>query len=180
MKGVKRFDASKPVVNVAADVPERALGSLRIGQGATIRVAAFPSRRFTGHVERVSDQVDSAKRTVEALLHVPNPTRSLKPGMFATVVLHVRLAAEPGAERPLSVPASAVVTDGDARYVFVQVAPLTFERRAVELALSAGGARAGTRVVVLSGLAPGERVVTRGAFTLKSELAKAAFAEDEH
>ena len=78
---------------------------------------------------------------------------------------------------------TALVTDGDARYLFVEVAPRTFERRAVTVApLAPPGSAAppGGRVVVRTGLASGERVVIRGAFTLKSELAKAALAEDEH
>lgn len=163
-------------VLVAADVPERALGALRAGQGATVRLAAFPDRSYTGRVERLGDVVDPATRTVKALVRVPNPDRELRPGMFATVALDVPgVGAEPAAA-VLTVPASALVNDGDARYVFVEVGPRSYERRAVEVA---GGA-AGGRVVVTSGLSGGERVVTRGAFTLKSELGKAAFGDDDH
>ena len=162
-------------VLVAADVPERALSALRTGQGATVRLAAFPDRTYTGRVERIGDVVDPATRTVKALVRVPNPERMLRPGMFATVALDVPgVGAEPAAA-VLTVPASALVNDGDARYVFVEVGPRSYERRAVEVA---GGA-AGGRVVVTSGLSAGERVVTRGAFTLKSELGKAAFGDED-
>jgi hypothetical protein len=83
----------------------------------------------------------------------------------------------------VTIPDAALVTDGDARYVFVEVSPRTFERRAVEVAslVPPGSAAAtGGRVMVRRGVASGERVAVRGAFTLKSELAKAALAEDEH
>jgi multidrug efflux pump subunit AcrA (membrane-fusion protein) len=162
-------------VLVAADVPERALAALRAGQGATVRLAAFPDRSYSGRVERVGDVVDPATRTVKALIRVPNPERTLRPGMFATVALDIPgVGSEPAAVL-LTVPSSALVNDGDARYVFVEVGPRSYERRAVEVA---GGA-AGGRVVITSGLAAGERVVTRGAFTLKSELGKAAFGDED-
>lgn len=173
--------ADLSTVNVAAHVPEAALGALRVGQRAAIRVTALPGRPFAGTVRRISDQLDSTQRTVDALVQVSNTGRALKPGMFATVALTVPGAgrASPGTSI-LSVPETAVVTDGEARYVFVEVGPRAYERRAVELAPGprAGGLQGG-RVVVVSGLRQGERVVTRGAFALKSELTKGAFAEDE-
>lgn len=176
--------ADLSVVNVAAQVPERNLASVRIGQGASIRVSSFPNLRFAGRVERTGDQVDPEKRTVEALVRVTNTNRVLKPGMFATVALNVPLAvttvrSEQAAAALVSVPEEAVVTDGAARYVFVQVAPLTFVRREIRVA-SGAGASAGGRVTITEGIVPGDQIVTRGAFTLKSQLAKASLGEDHH
>lgn len=178
--------ADLSTVNVAARVPEAAIGTVRVGQRAAIRVTALPGRPFAGTVRRISDQLDSAQRTVDALVQVSNTGRALKPGMFATVALTVPGAgrtsarASAGGVPVLSIPETAVVTDGEARYVFVEVGPRTYDRRSVELAPGprAGGLQ-GERVVVVSGLRPGERVVTRGAFALKSELSKGAFAEKE-
>lgn len=179
--------ADLAAVNIAADVPERVLSALRVGQGAQVRVAAYPDLRFSGRVTRVLDQLDPDTRTAKALVQVTNTGRVLKPGMFATVALsaagppsaRLGTAGETAAALVLSIPATAIVTDGSGRYVFVEVAPRTFERREVLLAPTSGPMRAGGRVVVLSGVNPGERVVTRGAFTLKSEMAKSSFAEDE-
>jgi hypothetical protein len=101
--------------------------------------------------------------------------------MFATVRFGIRgTAGDPGIV--VTIPDAALVTDGDARYVFVEVSPRTFERRAVEVAslVPPGSAATGSRVMVRRGVASGERVAVRGAFTLKSELAKTALAEDEH
>ena len=81
----------------------------------------------------------------------------------------------------LTIPESAVVTDGDKRYVFVQTGPRQFERREVETSPVAppGSSMVNSAfVLVRSGLRAGERVVTRGAFTLKSELAKAGLGHD--
>ena len=172
--------ADVSAVNVAANVPERALAAVRIGQPAAVQIAARPGVQFAGRVTRVSDVVDSASRTVEALVRVANSGRLLKPGMFATVTLR-GASAGGAAGQVLTIPASAVVTNGATRYVLVEVGPRTYVRRTVELAPGgvAGGGPAAGRVAVVSGLAPGDRVVTRGAFTLKSELAKASLVDED-
>lgn len=172
--------ADLSTVDVAAEVPERAMPLLHIGQRATITLAAYPALRFEGRVERVRDQLDPATRTVRAIIHVPNPQRSLRPGMFAGVTLDApaEAALQTGGPTLLVIPESALVTEGEARYVFVEVAPRTFERRAVQVeALSAPGSTvpAVGRVAVRSGVAAGERIAVSGAFTLKSEMGKAGF-----
>lgn len=170
-------------VDVAAEVPERAMPLLRIGQRATLTLAAYPALRFEGRVERLRDQLDPSTRTVKAIIHVPNPQRALRPGMFASVTLDApaEAALGTGASTLLTIPESALVTDGEARYVFVEVAPRAFERRAVQVeALSAPGSTvpAVGRVAVRAGLAAGERIAVSGAFTLKSEMGKAGFEHD--
>ena len=80
------------------------------------------------------------------------------------------------------IPESAVVTVGAERYVFVEVAPRTFERRPVMIeSLTPPGSAAPTssQVVVRSGLAPGARIAIRGAFTLQSEFAKSKLGESD-
>lgn len=183
--------ADLTAIDVIAQVPERSLSLLRIGQRADVRIASYPDVPFTGVVERIKAELDPNTRTVKAVLHVPNLRRALRPGMFASVRLDVPLGSavgvtasggEAGRATLLTVPETAVVSDGAQRYVFVEVAPRTFERREVRVAsVAPAGSAAATsgRVAVLEGIAPGERVVVRGAFTLKSELAKAAFGEEE-
>jgi RND family efflux transporter MFP subunit len=177
--------ADLSVVDVVADVPERALPLLRVGQTAAIELAAYPETPFAGRVERLHDELDVETRTVHAVIHVPNPSGRLRPGMYASVALDLSVGAvvSDGSATVLTIPESALVTDGETRYAFVEVAPRTYERREVRIAsLAPAGVSASTsgRVAVVAGLTRGELVVVRGAFTLKSELAKAAFAEDEH
>ncbi len=182
------IEAGEPVVTIAdlsevdvvAQVPEVSLAAVRVGRRATITVAAFPELRFTGEVERLRDMLDEETRTVPAVLHVPNNGGVLRPGMYAAVRVETG-AAEGG--QVLTVPASAIVTDGLSQVVFVNVGERTFERREVrtESLSSPGSVRTvGSRVRVLDGLRPGEQVVIRGAFTVKSELSKAAFGEGDH
>lgn len=170
--------ADLSVVNVVADVPERALPALRVGQAASIRVTGAPQAAFAGRVTRVSDVLDPEKRTARALISVSNSGRALKPGMFATISLR---NAGTSTTQALTIPATAIIVDGAARYVFVEVGPRTYERRPIELASSvvAGAGTAASRVSVVSGLDADDRVVTRGAFTLKSELAKASLVDED-
>lgn len=181
--------ADLSVVDVVAEVPERALPFVRIGQAATIEIAAYPGMRFAGRVERLRDELNPETRTVRAVIHVPNGSARLRPGMFATVRLRVPTSTlAPGSAMSrgsalITIPETAVVTDGELRYVFVEVGPRVFERREVEIASLAppGSATAGgARVAVRRGLVRGDRVVVRGAFILKSELAKAGLGEHGH
>ena len=174
--------ADLSVVDVVAEVPERALANVRTGQRASVGIAAFPGMRFEGSVERLKDALNPETRTVQAVIHVPNGSRRLRPGMFASVELSVPGGAAAGTSGTvLTIPDAAVVTDGERRFVFVEIAERTYERREVRVAPLAPSGSASTRtasVIVQDGLRPGERVVISGAFTLKSELAKASLSDD--
>lgn len=177
-------------VDVVAEVPERSLPLVRVGQRATISLAAFPEDRFGGVVERLHEELNPETRTVRAVIHAHNPARRLRPGMFATVELDVPATAvharsgdgaSPGGL--LTIPESAVVTEGERRFVFVPVGPRSYERREVQVASLAPAGSAlptSTRVAVRAGLAAGDSVVVTGAFILKSELAKGSLGEHGH
>ena len=165
--------ADMSVVNVVADVPERLLPTLREGQAAVVRVTAYPELRFTGRVARIREELDVSSRTAKAVIVVPNTQQKLRAGMFATVEL-AGISAPGSAVAVIMIPAAAVVMDGSERFAFIETAPLTYERRDVEV-----GAKVGNLVRIVSGITAGERVVVAGAFTLKSELGKAEFGEDE-
>jgi len=183
--------ADLSVVDVVAEIPERALPLVRIGQRASIGIAAYPTMRFAGEVERLRDELNPETRTVRAIIHVSNSAARLRPGMFATVRLMVPAATVARATGAvgaldsdlLTIPESAIVTDGERRYVFVEVGERTFERREVQVtSLAPPGSAAPTvdRVGVRSGLVAGDRVVANGAFILKSELAKTGLGEHGH
>ena len=177
-------------VDVVAEVPERSLPLVRVGQRATISLAAYPDDRFAGEVERLHEELNPETRTVRAVIHANNPARRLRPGMFASVALAVPASAirtPRGEGAPLggmlTIPESAVVTEGERRFVFVPVGPRTYERREVQvtsLAPPGSAAPTSTRVAVSAGLAAGDSVVVRGAFVLKSELAKGSLGDHGH
>jgi len=73
-------------------MPERHAAAVRVGQTVTVRVEGF-EETFTGAVTRIAPEVDTATRTFQTELSLPNPGARLKPGTFATA--DVRIASEP-------------------------------------------------------------------------------------
>lgn len=175
-------------VDVVAAVPERAVPLVHVGQEALIELAAFPQTQFAGTVERVRDELSTETRSVGAVIHAHNPVGRLRPGMFATVRLNVRvttLTREIGAVTRtvpiLTVADGAIVTDGDKRFVFIETGPRTYARRevgVVSLAPPGSSRSASGRVGITRGIQAGDRVVVHGAFVLKSELAKGGLGHD--
>jgi membrane fusion protein, heavy metal efflux system len=145
---------------VLADVYERDLPRVAAGERAEVRVAAAPNRVHEGAVGHVGELVDPATRTVKVRVEVANPRLELKPEMFARVSLQGAAGAP-----ALTVPSSAVLSDGAASAVVVASADGAYRRRTVELGPEQGG-----RVRVLSGLGAGERVVVDGALFLSAAI----------
>jgi membrane fusion protein (multidrug efflux system) len=140
-------------VRTTVHVGESDYRQLREGQLAEVCVDTYPGEVFTGRVERLAPVLDPQTRTAVVYIAVDNPRSLLKPGMHARV--RVKLGLH---ERASVVPLAAVVERGGRKTVFV-VASDGHSVRQVEVEL---GLVDGTRVEVLSGLGPGERVVTLG------------------
>lgn len=164
-----RPDSGTPLVTVAdltrlwvlADVYERDLARVATGQKAIVHVVSNPAKGWEGKVTHVGEVVDPSTRTVKLRVEVANPDLELKPEMFAQVTVK----APASATQELTVPASAILSDGEASAVVVEVAPRRYQKRAIE-----AGGEAGGRVHVLSGLVAGERVVVDGALYLKAAI----------
>ena len=168
--------ADLSIVNVAASVPERVAQTVRAGQSAQIHVAGPSRATFVGRVTRVIDVINAETRTAPAVIRVANTNGALKPGMFASVAVNT---ADRETVDALTIPSDAIVVSGSERYVFVEVGPRLYERRAVQLLVTAAvglGPRS-ARVAISRGITAADRVVVRGAFTLKSELAKASLKD---
>ncbi len=155
------------------DIYERDLQQVHIDDDVDVRVDAYPEREFSGTVSYLSDRVDLDTRRVRARIDVANPEERLRPGMFAQVELTDPHEGGGGTLEPvLVVPEAALQRDGDATIVFVDLGEGRYERREVET-----GRKSGSSVEVIEGLAPGETIVSGGAFFLKSELAKDELGE---
>ena len=150
---------------VLADVYEYEVPMVKVGQGAIMRLAYNPGKRFQGKVSYIYPDLDKTTRTLKVRLDFPNPGFDLKPDMYANVEIHVDHGSG------LSVPREAVLDSGMEQIVFVALPDGYFEPREVEL-----GAQVGERFIVLGGLKAGDQVVTSGNFLLDSESQlKAAF-----
>lgn len=141
-----------------AEVYERDLARIAVGQPATLTVAAVPGDVFEGKVTFLQPTLDPQSRTVRARIELSNPKLVLRPGMYGDV--EISAATREG----LVVPREAVVDTGDRQYVFVEVEPLRYQPREVKT-----GTRSGDHLLILEGLTQGERVVTSGNFLLDSE-----------
>jgi Cu(I)/Ag(I) efflux system membrane fusion protein len=80
---------------VLAQVYERQLGLLHLGQPVEATVEAFPGKTFSGRVEFIQPNVDQSTRTVEVRYALDNTGMRLRPGMFATVNLKTAIADVP-------------------------------------------------------------------------------------
>ncbi len=145
---------------IDAQVFERQLSLIRLGQRITTTVESFPGQEFEGEVVFVHPRIDPMTRTATVRMAVPNADLRLRPGMYATVTI------EPDAiEAALLVPREAIIDSGARQIAFVAASPGRFEPRRVRLGLSGNDGM----VQILEGLAPGEEVVTSGQFLLDSE-----------
>jgi len=158
---------------IELDVFERDLPRVAAGQPVSVTVASYPGRDFPGRIVHVGDVLDPAKRTVRARVEIPNEETALKPGMFASGRIRV---GEGGPVRA-AVPQDAVQELEGRKVVFVPGGrPAEFRAVPVEVGEPADGGR----VIVRSGIAPGDPVVTAGAFSLRSELARGEIGEHGH
>lgn len=101
------------ILRLRVDVPEQNIGKVQVGQGVSLKVAAYPDRNFAGTIVRVLPAVNVNSRTLTVEAEVESQG-VLKPGLFATVRI-----AQAKAEPTILVPQTAVRTDGGVTKVFV-------------------------------------------------------------
>lgn len=147
---------------VIANVYEKDYPLLQLGRTVTVSTSAWPGRQWSGRISYVDPRVDEESRTARARIEVANPDQRLRLGMFVDVALEAG-----GTREMLSVPKAAVQSLGDQRVVFVPVGPGRFQIRRLVAGREDNG-----WVEVISGLSPGEQVVTEGSFFLMAELSR--------
>ncbi len=155
-----------------AQVYERDMRFIELGQEVRIQVRAFPGEVFVGHVEQIAGQLDEATRSVAVRALLPNDDLRLRPGMFATARILGTHAHDP--RNLLTIPWSAVQEMDGHHIVFVRPSEGMFEPRRVHT-----GERAAAFVEVLSGLQAGEVVVVDGSVLLKAQLLRSTLGEEE-
>lgn len=143
---------------VEADVYERDMALVRVGQRATVTLDAYPGERFQGRATYVYPFVEEKTRTVRVRFQLSNPQGRLKPGMYASVELMA-----PGA-MGLTVPADALLDSGNQQIVFIALGDGYFEPRRVRV-----GRRIGNAIEIMDGVKEGEQVATGATFFLDSE-----------
>ena len=146
-------------------LPEQARDSLRLNQPVELLTDAFPGRVFPATVTVIEPQVDAGTRSIKAQATLSNPDHLLLPGMFAAV--RVKLAPQIDA---VTVPETAldVTPYGESVYL-VHEEGTTSDGKPVFKATQSfvkTGVRHDGRVVILEGVAAGDRVVSAGQIKL--------------
>jgi cobalt-zinc-cadmium efflux system membrane fusion protein len=151
---------------VEAPIFEKDLGRIQKNTDAIFTTAAFPEREFHGRLITIGAVVDEQTRAAKAVFEVNNGSGDLRIGMQA----NLRLGA--GKKAPvLLVPKESVLDNEGKKIVYVLRTGEEFERRDVIL-----GDAYGDKIAVVSGIKPGERVVTQGAYQLKLQELRPANA----
>jgi RND family efflux transporter MFP subunit len=146
---------------IVADLYEKDFSRVHVGGSATVTTKAFPDSALHGKVSYIDPQVNPETRTAKVRIEVSNPKQELRLGMFADV------SVEGGGPTASTViPRAAVQNVGDRTVVYVadQKQPGRFIEREVRL-----GDRSGSDVAVLSGVQPGDQVVSEGSFNVRAE-----------
>lgn len=177
-----RFSAGDPLYRLAdlsnvwviAEVPERDLALVHLGQTVEITVNAYPNTPFKGHIALIYADLNPMTRTVRVRIEMPNPQGLLKSGLYAEVAIEAEIGNEP----VIAIPDSAVIDSGSRQVAFVAKDNGVFEPRALIL-----GQRSDGLVEIRSGLMEDEHIVVRGNFLIDAEsnlrAALAAFTAPE-
>jgi len=143
---------------VEAEVYESELALIERGQSAEVSLPYVPGRRFEGEVVFLYPYLEGKTRTGRVRIELPNPDLELKPEMYANVTIERDLGEQ------LSVLDEAVLYAGERSFVFLDLGDGRLQPRRVET-----GVTSGERIAILSGLEPGDRVVTSGNFLVAAE-----------
>lgn len=151
---------------VVGDLYEQDFEAVRVGSTAVIAATAYPGMTLRGRVSYIDPRVDPQARTAKARVEVPNADGRLRLGMYVAVTF-----SGAASSRAVVVPRAAVQAIGDRHVVYIPVKGEEgkFVQRVVRL-----GAPVGEAYTVLSGIKPGETVVTEGSFFLRAESLKNA------
>lgn len=152
---VFRVSGLDPLIAVL-HVPERQLGKLRAGQAAQLKVDACSSEPFPGRIKRISPVIDPATGTVKVTVEVRDPSRRLKPGMFARVEIIYDVH-----EAVVTAPKDAIISEDRESAVYVVRDSVAY-RQVIQT-----GYVNTTHVEILGGLKTGDTVVTTGKTSLK-------------
>ena len=151
---------------IQLDAYESDLQRLAVGQQVEVQVEAYPEEIFQGKVTFIDPTLDTQRRTARVRVEVNNRDSRLRPGMFAQALVSAQQSSK--IQAPLLIPATAPLFTGRRSIVYVEHQhdnKISYEARVVRL-----GPRLSEYYPVVAGLSQGEKVVTKGAFTLDADL----------
>ncbi|MDR2734936.1 MAG: efflux RND transporter periplasmic adaptor subunit [Spirochaetota bacterium] len=172
------FIADTRVVEGVLNIPEKDIGHYKLGQDAEIRTESHPGTVFKGYVSRISSVIDSLTRTLEVRITLVNTGNLLIPGNYADFSIKVKDIPD-----QVMIPYDTIIDTIERKEVFVveeDESPLggtivnddpqvpktinlgTARHLVARERIITIGIRDGEYVQVLSGLVPGERIISLG------------------
>jgi membrane fusion protein (multidrug efflux system) len=156
-------------IHVNFGVPQQDLGRLKVGGAILVSLEGTGEEALSGTITAVDSIVDEATRNVQIQATLRNRERRLRPGMFVEVEVVLD-----SADSVVTLPASAIryAPYGESIFIVEDVeAPNGGVYRGVRQEFVKLGGSRGDQVAVLSGIEPGEEVVTSGVFKLRNGAA---------
>jgi len=150
-------------------VPQQVAGQVRVGRDLRVSAEQLPGQLFTGRVTAIDSVIDEGTRNFQVQATLSNPEGKLRPGMFVQVDLAL------GAGRAaVTLPASAIsyAPYGDSVFVVTDLKDQKGQsyRGVRQQFVKVEGSR-GDQVAVISGVNPGDEVVSSGVFKLRNGAA---------
>jgi RND family efflux transporter MFP subunit len=158
-------------VELEVQVPAADVAAVRGTKALALEIPGIPVPfALEPHHVHDSGVIDPETRALAIQMEIENRGEQLLVGQVGTAVVYTRQT-----QRLPVVPADAVLMEAGRPYVFVQLGGEEFARRFIEIA-----SREGTRVGVRTGVKPGERVVTRGAYDVQLAAAAGGLPAEGH
>ena len=143
---------------IVCDIFENDIAKIQVGQSAQIHIDAYPDKVLTGRIGDIGPVLDPSTRTAKVRIEIANPG-ILKLGMFVNAVFESR-----SRQTFATAPTTAILHLHDRDWVFLPAGDNQFKRTEVR----AGKILDGGRQEILSGLAPGQKIVVN-ALSLETE-----------
>ncbi|BAZ14718.1 hypothetical protein NIES4071_65620 [Calothrix sp. NIES-4071] len=156
-------------VFATANIYEKDLGKIKVGQRIGAKVASSPNTTFSGRISRVGALVSGETRVVPVQAEIENASGQLKPGMFAELEILTNKTSTP----ITAIPTTAVVDANGKKLVYIQNGNAY---QATEVTL---GQTSGDMVEIKSGLFDGDVIVTQRAPQLYAQSLRGG-TTDEH
>ena len=148
-------------------IPQQTLEQLKVGQSVSISVDGYTDTAFMGDIVTIDPKVDQATRNIAIRAIVANEDRRLLPGMYATANIVTGAAQE-----FLTVPQTAVTFNpyGNTVYRVEEVTEDGETRLIATQTFITTGKTRGDQITILTGISPGEQIVSAGQFKLQNGM----------
>ena len=140
-------------VFVTANIYEKDLEKIKIGQEVKLIVPSLPNRKFAARISQIAPLVEAGNRVIPVRATIDNHNEQLKPGMFAQLEIVTEKTAKP----ILFIPTSAIVEVQGQQIIYLENGNNVYQPIEVTF-----GKSFGDNIQVKNGLFAGDRVVVEG------------------